>query len=352
MCGDGNADPGELCPPANPSEHTVGNGATRLVIAAFDPELDIATANTSGTVSVLKGDGAGGFAAPVALGVGAGAVSIDAGDVDNDNDVDIVTLADKDRLDVLRNNGNGTFAATKSFDLGWADTRARVQLGQADGNPALDVFHADGYNTKVALGSTSNGWSISQTKSDQHTGGDVWFALTEWKFDGDGFLDYAVVSQWDANIAVAKGQGTGDFTTHGQTMACNPCEPSDVAIADLNDDGDPDVIVSFEAGIAVMIGNSDGSLESGDLYPLDGADFTAHGDLDSDGDIDLVVASSTDGTLSVFINDGTGVLADPIELDTASSSLRTAGIADFDNDGAPDIATAFSGKVLVWLMDP
>ena len=74
------------------------------------------------------------------------------------------------------------------------------------------------------------------------------------------------------------------------------------------------------------------------------------GDLDSDGDIDLVWPREGGGIV-IQLNDGTGTFATTLYLATPPISLPV--VADFNNDGRPDIVAplggAFQSQVLVFL---
>src|SRR5207244_9145864 len=97
-----------------------------------DGHLDLATANGD-SVSILFGDGFGGFGAPSLIPYPSGpdgadqAINIAAGDLDNDGDIDLATVAGNvvGGATILRNNGAGT-----SMHL------ANFSMPQAPANPA------------------------------------------------------------------------------------------------------------------------------------------------------------------------------------------------------------------------
>ncbi len=76
---------------------------------------------SSNTVSVLRNLGDGTFAAQVTYAVGSRPHSVTAADVDGDGAVDLVTANySSNTVSVLRNLGDGTFAAQVTYAVGTA----------------------------------------------------------------------------------------------------------------------------------------------------------------------------------------------------------------------------------------
>ena len=101
--------------------------------------VDLITA--SDTVSVLRNLGDGTFAAPVTYALGDSPNSVTAADVDGDGAVDMVTTNyGSDTVSVLRNLGNGTFAAEMTYTVG--DGPDSVTAADVDGDGAVDLVTA------------------------------------------------------------------------------------------------------------------------------------------------------------------------------------------------------------------
>ena len=98
--------PGEV-----PPEYAVGSYPSSVAAADFDGDgaVDLVTANSlSNTVSVLRNLGNGTFAAQATYPVGSYPRSVAAADFDGDGAVDLVTANyTSDTVSVLRNLGNG-----------------------------------------------------------------------------------------------------------------------------------------------------------------------------------------------------------------------------------------------------
>ena len=92
-----------------------------------DGHLDLLFANyISDNVSVLFGNGSGGFTAGTAVPVGNGPREVEAGDLDGDGDIDfIASNYSGNSVSVLRNNGNGTFTPPRPSRSGLCQEASR-----------------------------------------------------------------------------------------------------------------------------------------------------------------------------------------------------------------------------------
>jgi hypothetical protein len=124
-----------------------------------------------------------------------------------------------------------------------------------------------------------------------------------------------------------------------------------VIVADFDIDGHPDLAVPFgtpeQAGVTVYIGNGDGSFIGPTDYPINTFPVKAtEADLDGDGDLDLMVLNAVPPSfwvVSVLPNLGDGTFANRIDYPTGESPQSLVA-ADFDGDLDIDVAiTLLSG---------
>lgn len=176
----------------------------------------------------------------------------------------------------------------------------------------------------------------------------------------DGHFDVIVGSSGFDSIAVYLGDGNGSFAllpviswvgVGGEYM-----NAGHLVSGDLSGDGIPDVVKAHGTvcdTVSVLFGNGDGSfqlaanLPSG-IGPID----PVVADIDADGDQDLVVACAgsdaggyLDGSVVVFSNDGSGGLVRSVVYPTAAPSGPFAvALNDIDHDGDLDLAVAYKGS--------
>jgi hypothetical protein len=133
--------------------------------------------------------------------------------------------------------------------------------------------------------------------------------------------------------------------------------PYAVAVADLNADGAPDVVVAgtfAESGFRLMLQAADGTLAPSTLIAAPAAIYgIATADIDGDGLTDVVAAADTE--LYLFTRDPAtpGTFKAAVKIGAGS---RRVVIADVDGDGLPDLVTprdigASSSEALVYIQD-
>jgi hypothetical protein len=237
-----------------------GGSITTIVIADLnrDGRLDLATANSTGnSLSVFTNNGAGGFPLAVNLSIGGGPQGIAVADVNNDGQPDLICpIGDiGGKLMIYTNNGSGSFTVNSP--------------GTAFGSSIFGVAAKD--------------------------------------LNGDGKVDLALVDN-NRDAVIVTNDGNGLFFLASKPVVFRA--PTAVAIADVNNDGKPDVLTiggdatsPAPGAVSVLINQGNGQFAAAINYPV-GADPRAliAADLNGDGQPDIVCGNSGENNLTVLFN--------------------------------------------------
>ncbi len=177
------------------------------------------------------------------------------------------------------------------------------------------------------------------------------YAVFAADLDGDGDNDMLSASSEDNKIAWYENlDGLGNFSLT-KVISTEVEGARDVAAADLDGDGDMDVLAAARRGnYVVWYENLDGKGDFGPLQVI-GTNLSqvqdlSTVDLDGDGDLDVISAGSSG--LAWFENtDGQGGFSNPKIVSNSPGRATVAYTGDIDNDGDIDLlgASFFSGKV-------
>jgi len=346
---------------------TTGTNPDFVVTADFNNDnfQDFAVANfTDGTLTLFDGNptSPGSFLTGTTIPVGAGPTWISTGFFNTKTDTTntIVDLAVANQtagtVSILHGNGDGTFAVEPSLTLpsGAGPTAIAVGDFNDDGFADLAVVNKNANTVSIFLG---NGDETFQTPTTLVTGNAPTAIVAEaFNPNAPGIIDLAVTNSTDNTLQIFLGNGKGTFT-NGVTYNTG-VTPVYVAAADVNLDGNLDLVVadsgaatsanSVGNSVSVFLGNGDGTFILPGGARLDfpaGTTPTSFviADFNDDGIPDLIVTASGDNAAALMIGANGGFFNAPIEVPvgTTPDSIATA---DFNGDGLPDVAISNFGS--------
>jgi hypothetical protein len=363
------------------STHPVGIDPGGVVVADFnnDGKADLAVfggsapicSETDGAISILLGDGHGGFTTQSTIcSYGNLPFSGVSGDFNNDGKLDLAVVSGNGSgacgdagcaaVTIYLGNGDGTFTEHENFGIDGNFYTIVAADFNRDGNLDLAVSYI--YfglpNVAVFLG---RGDGSFDAYTSVLSNGYLWSsAMAVGDFNNDGIIDIASVGAGgidaDGNpigpVAIYLGNGDGTFTLAASQPTVNLVNPASVTAGDFNGDGILDLAIADAGSTALTIlkGNGDGTFTqvSGEPTLPQFSNFVTTADLNGDGKLDLVFSSAAN-IVSMFLGNGDCTFqAELIEaMDYAPYGVA---VGDFNGDGRLDLAVTNSSDNTVSIL--
>jgi regulation of enolase protein 1 (concanavalin A-like superfamily) len=262
-------------------------------------------------------------------------------DLNRDGITDLVSTSPSNHVQVSIGKGDGTFNAPveSSFEGGVLAT------GDFNGDRRPDVVAARTTNQAIQFvilpgtGTATLGPAVTVASVD----GEFAFALSA-DFDGDGKRDLVLPGPGGAALH----PGNGDFTFGTPVQLVTNGENMDGIVADLDNDGRPDIVTANgEIGtVSIFLNHGSLTFAAADLHLARETNDVSVADVDHDGRLDLLVAAGTpasdggpgSGFVMVFHGNGDGTFAAPVEYPVAAGP-RQIVVGDFNRDGVIDVVT-------------
>lgn len=333
---------------ADAVSYPAGAGLKQVVVADLngDGALDLAvTGSEASTVTVLFNQGNGVFSGGVLYATSSegGSSDLAAGDLNNDGAIDLVispAIHDGKLVSVLLNDGHGAFAPGVLYAAGLH--LAAVALGDLDGDGRLDIAAAneEGDNLSVLVNLGDGTFAppvIHGPMAAPHT-----IAMAD--LDLDGRLDLVSTSAVSSGISFFRNTGGGTFASPIRFPGFGNGE---VEVGDVNGDGWPDLAAANDVDVHLNAGG--GTFSDAVTYPAPVDAFSlAMADVNGDCRPDLVLASEG-GTVSVLPNLGDGTFG-PADTHVVESFAYSVAVGDLDGDGKLDLAVSYAGVNVVTVL--
>ena len=218
-----------------------------------DAKPDLVAESREGKVTILLGNGLGRFAeaagSPVAAGDGPCAVAV--ADIDDDGNTDLaVANSSSEDVSILLGDGAGGFRGSSTGADGHPLGITAADLN-ADGDMDLAVPNWEG-RVAILLGDGAGGFGLalgSPVPVGSHPS-----AVAVADFNGDLKVDLAVANSESRELSILLGDGFGGFGTASSVPV--PMGPRSLAVADLNRDEKPDLAVAsqYSRDVTILLG--------------------------------------------------------------------------------------------------
>lgn len=304
----------------------------------------------NGDIRVSLGDGTGRFATATTVAGTASTQGLDLGDVTGDGKTDIVAMTVSEAR-ILKGNGAGGFTQIGTYPLTLGG-QVQPLVVDLDTDGDLDVVAPTFTAIQALLNNGAGGFTAAP--QSQVAGAGVLSAIAVAHLNPGSSPDLFAIDGMSGTLFALKGNGNGTFTVTGSLYGTSFI-PEDVAAIDLNDDGYDDGAVVGSFSFSLSTGLTDGtgkftsSVPSSYQFGGPGPTSAAVADFNEDGRDDLVVSSLANpsaGTLTVLAGNGTPGMQQVGTFSTAAFPQNPV-LADYDEDGDIDIAVVSPGTITV-----
>ena len=341
--------------PTMPVLQTLGTGPAAIAAGDLNgdgqPDLVI-TDPAAGTIYVELATGKGHFGSPVTYSLGSQPGAVALADLNGDGKLDVI-VADVAGIDVLLGSGTGTLGAVSTFPANGSLSSIAIADFNGDGKPDVAAASSGG-GVLVYLG--NGGGAFQSAKNVALAGGMVALSAVSGDLNGDGKPDLIVAfnnsdQTQPGGIAVLLGKGDGTFQAPVNITLPGPlvqqitgsAASAALTLGDLNGDGKLDVFTAFQGSssnqVAVLLGDGKGGFQAPLLSNTNTSPpMIAIADINGDGKPDLLLADCCGlSEASELFGNGDGTFHAEVQFPSGPSPTGIA-VADFEDSGWPDLA--------------
>ena len=347
----------------------IGGGTGGLTLADLngDGHLDLLVNRVQRGIEVRFGNGRGQFApapfdsltpaqdrpgGPLDLRIEPGSTVL--GDVTGDGEVDLVVAhkdRDKEYISIFPGDGHGAFRRTKrhSTNKAFEFWKPVIRLADVDGNGTTDIVTSNGRRNTIEILLSDGRGRFAPAPVVTLTPGSSFYTFGVGDMDADGHVDLLTTfDSTSTRVELRRGIGNGRFQEPSGGVAVR-AGARIAAIADLNADSRPDVIVSHvDTGwLSILLNTGRGSFTQAPQSPRD-LGLQTYGvvvtDVNGDRRPDIVATTVNsrvrplESKVAVLLGDSlTAAPGSPFPVGGGAFSLS---VGDIDEDGKPDVVTS------------
>lgn len=263
-------------------------------------------------------------------------------DIDCDGDIDVLALGYPEISIWKNSDGAGNFAAPLVVELPFSGAHS-MAVSDLDGDGDQDMIvavnnsHGFLFYIENADGKGTSWRPVEIFESGASELSEISLA----DLDGDGDLDVLSTSLGNRALVWSENDGAGGtWTAH--VVDINPSSSSNAAAADADGDGDLDIFAAYESGVSWWENSGTDAWEEHQILAGSGGQQLVRPyDFDRDGDVDLVMYDGQGKIVHYAQNldAGSSWLTETLPTPSASEleEAEALELADFTGDGLIDI---------------
>lgn len=312
-----------------------------FAVGDLDGDGDPDIVGRTSAMQVLLNDGTGAFTPGPVLSAASGnvnSVHLQVADLNGDGTLDVLVGGDNPWRGWYVNQGGGNFSALQTIPgfsllftprLGDIDGDGDLELLACGQSPGIRVFNNDGLGTFTLADTLALGNMIPDVVTD---------------IDEDGLADMTKATTTTCNVIISHNNGNGTFSDQQLEMFnAYSLQGTRYAVADLDGDGDQDVAFVHGQGLMgwfAQEGPGQWSARRRVSWTTSATRDLASADFDGDGTPDLVAASEYASMVTLYRNDGTGEQFQRSIIAENFDRVVHVDAADIDGDGDIDVVAS------------
>lgn len=306
-----------------------------------DRNLDVVITNDAvAAVQVRFGDGTGAFGPPISYPTASSADAVVIGDFNGDNWDDLAVASSfANSVRIYLNDQTG--ALTNASDIPVALAPTQLAAADIDRDGTIDVIVSHELSNQIWL--LLNDGTGQVTAQPPIATGFRPYSIDVGFINNDIWLDMVTANRDGNDVSLHLSTGPGTFAP--AVSIAGGTEPRAAIIGDFDVDGDQDIAIGNNDSEDVIIrwNAGDGTFPTSTRVPMRielGPSALATADLDCDGDNDILVVSgdAPEGFMSIILNERNGDLLGPIDYNVGQEPAYLA-TGDIDRDGDMDVVT-------------